>query len=118
MTALLKRSENRMQEGSQEREGEGELVSGLGAFEGGEPSAQGLSAGGVTPGPPRIFSARESLVICQAREGLGEVFGIKGVQIVDLFSDANGVDRQTEFIRERNQHAAFGRTIEFGHHKA
>lgn len=117
VTPFLKRSENGVQEGRQEREREGELVPGLGAFERGEPSAHGLSAGGVTPGPPRIFSARESLVIREAREGLGEVFRVKGVQIVDLFANANGVDRQAEFIGQRNKDAAFGRAVEFGHHE-
>ena len=117
MAPFLKRSENCMEEGCQEREREGKLVPGLGAFERGEPSAHGLSAGGVTPGPPRIFLTRENLVIREALEGLGEIFVIKGIEIVDLFSDANGVDRQTEFIRKRDENAAFGGAVEFGHHE-
>lgn len=54
-------------------------MSGFGVFERGELSVYGLSVGGVISGFLRIFLVRESLVICEVCEGLGKVFGVKGV---------------------------------------
>src|SRR5262249_59585719 len=68
--------------------------------------ARGLASGGC--GIARV----------QTGDGAGEVLRVEGLQIVNAFADADGIDRQTEPLGDGHQNAAARRAVELGHHQA
>ena len=51
-------------------------------------------------------------------EGFDKCFGVERFQVVDLFADADKLDRQADSLTDGDDHAAFGGAVEFGQHDA
>ena len=49
---------------------------------------------------------------------LHESAGVKGLQVFNVFADANIFHRHAEFFLDANDHPAFGGAVEFGEHDA
>ena len=47
-----------------------------------------------------------------------ELLGIKGLQVVGLLADTDEFDGQTEFLLDRDHHAAFAGAVELGDARA
>ena len=52
------------------------------------------------------------------KQRLRELFGVEGLQIVQLLAEADEFDGQPEFLLDRHHHAAFARAVELGHDEA
>jgi hypothetical protein len=53
----------------------------------------------------------------RSRDQPGYLVRIERAEILERLADADGVDRQAELLRRRDQHAAFRRAVQLGHHQ-
>ena len=65
-----------------------------------------------------MSSSVERLGIYVCKQGFHETIGIEGCKIFDIFSDADIFDRNTEFLLNADDDAAFGCAVEFGKNNA
>src|SRR4029079_14252841 len=65
-----------------------------------------------------LWLERELRSRWQACNGAGNRPGIEGPKVAGALADADGVDRHSEPLRRRNQHAAACRSVELGHDEA